>query len=61
VIPGAETCIYEDDKSAQELQELVLEAKRRSIKLPINRKAIASASGIKADQIVNLDVVSTAG
>jgi nitroreductase len=51
----------EDEKSTQELQRLVLEAERRSIKLPIIRKAVASAFGVKADQIVILDVVSTAG
>jgi ribosomal protein L23 len=51
----------EDEKSTQELQKLVLEAERRSIKLPIIRKAVASAFGVKADQIVILDVVSTAG
>jgi ATP-dependent DNA ligase len=51
---------FEEDKtSVQELQKLVLEAERRSVKLPIVRQAIATASGVKADQIVILDVVST--
>jgi ATP-dependent DNA ligase len=54
-----ELAFMDDEKSAQDLQKLVLEAERKSLKLPIVRQAIANASGVKADEIVILDVVST--